>query len=329
MPRKLAGVAPAPMVLVNETRRCMIRIWVPDLDSPSYFVAIAAVELGLFKQEGVDIEFVYNTMQGPELMRDGKLDFIAGPAYVATRTFPAWKGVKLLCALSQYSYWFLAVRSTLDVKRGDLNALRGLRISAAPHWPEMSLRYMLGQAGIDLERDKVRIVAPPPPYGDKGFMARNGVDSIIQNTADAYWGNGMRVALGENLGIAKLHLDLRRGDGPAGARYYNFAALTAREHLVDERPDMAAGAVRAIVNAQKALKANPSISTAIGRKLFPTDEAELIARLIERDVPFYDAEISREAVDGLMRFATGCGLIKEALPYEALVATRFSYLWKQ
>ena len=168
-------------------------------------------------------------MKGPELMSEGKLDFIAGPAYAGTRAFTAWEGLKLLCALSQYSYWFMAVRSSLNVKRGDLEAIKGLRVSAAPAWPEMALRHMLAEAGIDLERDKVRIVPPPPPYGDKGFMARNGVDLIIQNTADAYWGNGMRVALGERLGIAKLHLDLRRGDGPPGARYYNFAALTVRE----------------------------------------------------------------------------------------------------
>src|SRR5262245_8094782 len=238
----------------------MFRIWVPELDSPSYFVAVAAVELGCFKQQGIAIEFVYNTMQGPELMREGKLDFIAGPAYAGTRAFPAWNGLKLLCALSQYSYWFLAVRASLDVKRGDLAALKGLRISAAPAWPEMALRHMLADAGIDLERDNISIVAPPPPYGDKGYMARNGVDTIIQNKADAYWGNGMRVALGEHLGIAKLHLDLRRGDGPAGARYYNFPALTARESLLAGEPKVAAGAVRAIVEAQKALKADPSLS---------------------------------------------------------------------
>ena len=307
----------------------MFRIWVPDLDSPSYFVAIAAVELGLFKQQGIAIEFVYNTMQGPELMREGKLDFIAGPAYAGTRAFPAWKGLRLLCALSQYSYWFLAVRSTLNVKRGDLGALKGLRISAAPAWPEMALRHMLVEAGIDLERDKIKIVPPPPPYGDKGYMARHGVDTIIANTADAYWGNGMRVALGEHLGIAKLHLDLRRGDGPPGARYYNFPALTARESLIREHPEVAAGAIRAIVKAQKALKANPSISTEIGQRLFPADEAPLIAGLIERDAPFYEAEISRGAVDGLMSFAQKYGLIKVAVPYEDLVATDLSPLWKE
>ena len=301
----------------------------PRSDSPSYFVAIAAVELGFFEQQGIPVEFVHNTNSGPELMREGKLDFIAGPAYVGTRAFPAWKGVKLLCALSQYSYWFMAVRSTLEVKRGDMQALKGLRISAAPAWPEMSLRHMLAEAGIDLERDKVRIVPPPPPYGDKGFMARNGVDTIIQNTADAYWGNGMRVALGEHLGLAKLHLDLRRGDGPPGARYYNFAALTARKSLTKEHPEVAAGAIRAIVMAQKALKENPSISTEIGQRLFPADEAQLIAGLIERDAPFYDAEISHDAVDGLVKFARSSGLVKDAVPYDDLVAVQFAHLWKE
>ena len=307
----------------------MYHIWVADLDSPSYFVATAAVELGFFKREGIDIEFVYNTREGPTLMREGKLDFMGGPSFVALRAFPEWKGVKVLCALAQYCYWFLAVRRDLDVKRGDLQALKGLRISAAITDPGKLLRHMLNEAGLDLERDKIQIVPPPPTYGDKGYMARNGIDAITQGLADAYWGNGLRVALGEKLGIAKLHLDLRRGDGPPGARYYNFAALTAREQLVKEHPEVAAGAIRAVRAAQKALKADPSLATGIGEKLFPADEAELIAPLIERDAPFYDAVITREAIDGVMKFAKSFGLIKEVLPYEAVVATEFSALWKE
>jgi NitT/TauT family transport system substrate-binding protein len=307
----------------------MYRIWVADLDSPSYFVATAAVELGYFKREGIDIEFVYNTREGPALMREGKLDFMGGPSFVALRAFPEWKGVKVLCALAQYCYWFLAVRRDLDVKRGDLQALKGLRISAAVTDPGKLLRHMLDEAGLDLERDKIQIVPPPPTYGDKGYMARNGIDAITQGLADAYWGNGLRVALGEKLGIAKLHLDLRRGDGPPGARYYNFAALTAREDLVKEHPEVAAGAIRAVRSAQKALKADPSLATGIGEKLCPADEAPLIADLIARDAPFYDAVITREAIDGVMKFAKGFGLIKDVLPYEAVVATEFSGLWKE
>jgi NitT/TauT family transport system substrate-binding protein len=106
----------------------------------------------------------------------------------------------LLCSLSHYSYWFLAVRKDLDVKKGDLSALKGLRISVAQSWPGMGLRHMLADAGFDLARDNITILPPPPPVGDKGWMGRNGVDAVTSGDADAFWGNGMRVAISETLG---------------------------------------------------------------------------------------------------------------------------------
>jgi NitT/TauT family transport system substrate-binding protein len=307
----------------------MLRLAVADLDSPSYFVATAAAELGFFTQEGVDIELerAFGAKDGPERLRDGTLHFFAGPAYAATRAFPGWKGAKLLCALSQYAYWFMAVRADLDVKRGDVGALKGLRISSSTAFPVVALRHMLAEAGIDLSRDNVRIVPTPSTNTDGHLRGRAGIDAITQGMADAYWGNGMRVALGEALGVAKLHLDLRRGDGPPGARWYNFAALTTTERLIEERPQIAAGAVRAIVRAQRALQADPSLATQIGNRLFPPDEASLIAGLIARDAPFYDATISPEAVAGLNKFATANGLIAEPIPYDRLVASQFRHLW--
>jgi ABC-type nitrate/sulfonate/bicarbonate transport system substrate-binding protein len=92
---------------------------------------------------------------------------------------------------------------------------------------------------------------------------------------------------------------------------------------------VAAGAIRSIVKAQKALQANPALSTDIGRRLFPADEAELIAGLIARDAPFYQPGITHEAVDGLMKFATRGGLIRQPVPYADLVATELSHLWNE
>ena len=308
----------------------MFRLMVADFDSPSYFVAIAAVELGFFKQEGIDIELerTYGAHNAANRLRDGTLHFFGGPAYSAVTAFPAWKGAKLLCALSQYAYWFLAIRADLDAKRGDLGALKGLRISTSMAAPVLGLRHLLVESGIDLERDNVRIV-PAPPSKDGRWMGHAGVEALKQGLADAYWGNAMRVAIGEQLGVAKLHLDLRRGDGPPGARWYNFAALTTTERLINEQPQIAAGAVRAIVETQKALKADPSLAAAIGGCLFPPDEAPLIADLIARDAPFYRAIISSEAVDGLNRFAEAVGLISEPVPYERMVASQFRQLWKE
>ena len=161
-----------------------------------------------------------------------------------------------------------------------------------------------------------------PNTKDEHLKYRVGVDALGQNIADAYWGNGMRLAIGEKLGVAKVHLDLRRGDGPSGARFYNFPALTTTERLIEEHPDVAAGAVRAIVKAQQALKADPSRATPIAERLFASEAASLIAGLIARDAPFYDATISAEAVDGINKFAIANGLLSGPLPYDGLVASR-------
>ena len=88
----------------------MYHIWVADLDSPSYFVATAAVELGFFKREGIDIEFVYGTREGPAMLREGRVDFIGGPAFIGLRAYPDWTGAKLLCALAPSYSLLLAAR---------------------------------------------------------------------------------------------------------------------------------------------------------------------------------------------------------------------------
>ena len=125
----------------------MYRLMVADVDSPSYFVATAAVILGLFKKEGVDVEFVpeYGAKHGPEKLLDGSIHFFGGPAFAATRAFPGWKGAKLLCALAQHSYWFMGVRKDLDIARGDIKGLKGLRISSSFAFPRTALRHMLVQ----------------------------------------------------------------------------------------------------------------------------------------------------------------------------------------
>jgi ABC-type nitrate/sulfonate/bicarbonate transport system substrate-binding protein len=104
--------------------------------------------------------------------------------------------------------------------------------------------------------------------------------------------------------------------------------LTTTERLVQERPEIAAGAVRAIRKAQAALKADPSRATPIGERLFAPEAASLISGLIARDAPFYGAAISAEAVDGINRFAVANGLLAAPLSYDRLVAAQFRDLWQ-
>jgi len=127
--------------------------------------------------------------------------------------------------------------------------------------------------------------------------------------------------------MAKLHIDLRRGVGPPEARWYNFPALLASERLIEERPDAVAGAIRAIIKTQQALRATPSLAGKVGRKVFPPEEAELITELVERDAPFYEARISPEAIVGLNKFCIATGLLSRPVPYDEIVANGFADLW--
>jgi ABC-type nitrate/sulfonate/bicarbonate transport system substrate-binding protein len=101
---------------------------------------------------------------------------------------------------------------------------------------------------------------------------------------------------------------------------------TAR--LVKEQPDIAAAAVRAIVKTQRALKANPQLAAKAAQRLFPAEEASLIAYEIARDAPFYDPTITEEMVAHISRFAREVGTLDGEVTYEQVVATQFAPLWK-
>ncbi len=307
-----------------------MRIAVPDLVSNSYFPAVAAVELGLFRDQGIDmeLEMVFPIGRAMEALRDGGIDFVAGPAHAAPASFPGWQGAKLLAALSQHTFWVLVLHSDLEVESGDVTAVKGLRIGAAPG-PDAALRRLLAEAGIDPERDGVSL-APVPGSGEPGVsFGVHAAQSLKEGEIDGFWANAMGAEVSVRSGIGKVALDPRRGLGPSAARDYTFAALVASNRLIEESPATVAGAVRAVVEAQRALRANPALAAEIGRRLFPPGEAALIEELVRRDAPYYTAEISPESVASLNEFCCNLGSLPAGVPYEQVVAGQFSHLWQE
>ena len=295
-----------------------MKVAIPDLISPSYFPAIAAVELGFFKQEGIDatLELLYPVTKTYEDLRDGKLDFVGGAAHAVLYAFKDWQGAKLLCALAQNMYWFLVVRSNLNARKGDLSVLKGLKIGAAPG-PVDGLKQLLKREGItDVQ------IGPVPGFavGQTASFGLLAAKALEEGKIDGFWANGMGAEVAVRSGIGTLVLDARR-DGSDEAKGYTFPALVATQKLIDENPAAAAGAVRAVMNAQRALKEDPERATAVGKKLFPPTEASLIAELIRRDLPFYDASISKKTVDSMNRFAQDLGILSAPVHYRQVVWT--------
>ena len=306
-----------------------MRIAVPDLVSNSYFPAVAAVELGFFQGQGIDmeLEMVFPVGRAMEASRDGDVDFVAGPAHAILSAFPGWQGAKLLAALSQHTFWVLVLRSNLGVQPGDVAAVKGLRIGAAPG-PDAALRRLLAEAGVDPARDVA--LAPVPGSGEPGVsFGVHAAEALEQGVIDGFWANAMGAEVAVRSGIGNVVLDPRRGVGPPAARDYTFAALVATDRLIEESPATAEGAVRAVVDAQRALRANPSQAAEVGQRLFPPGEAALIEDLVRRDAPYYSSKISPDSVASLNEFCRNNGRLSGDVAYEQVVASQFANLWSE
>jgi NitT/TauT family transport system substrate-binding protein len=304
-----------------------LRIAAVDLISNTCFPALAADELGFYKAEGLDARIELVAMLGAtKALRDGSADaMVAGSVHDVLTEFPDWRRAKIVVALSQGTPWLLVVRADLAAKRGDINAVRGLRLTAA-EGPDLALKQMLIGAGIDPSHDLQIVELPGAKSRDVSFGVF-AARALEAGQIDGFWANAMGGETAVSRGAGKILVDVRRGDDPDEVRYFTFAGMATTDNFVEREPEAIAAAVRAIVKAQKALRNDPSLAQDVGRRKFPKEAAELIARVVERDVPFYNPVISEEAVAKMNRFAQSVGHLSGPVPYANVVAIQFRELW--
>jgi NitT/TauT family transport system substrate-binding protein len=305
-----------------------MRIAAVDLVSNTCFPMLAADELGLFKAQGVDVQIELAAMLGAtKALRSGTADaMVAGSVHDLLTEFPQWAGVKVVVALSQGTPWLLVVRADLQARQGDLNAVKGLRITAA-EGPDLALRQMLLSARIDPARDLQIVELPGARARDVSFGVF-AARALEAGQIDGFWANAMGAETAISRGVGKVLVDVRRGDDPGEVRRYTFAGLGTTDSYIAEHPDEVAAVIRAIVQAQKTLKEKPTLAEEVGRRKFPKEAAELIARVVARDLVFYDPFISEQAVTALNSFARAVGHLATPVDYEQVAAVRFRDLWR-
>ena len=84
--------------------------------------------------------------------------------------------------------------------------------------------------------------------------------ALEERKIDGFWANGMGAEVAVRRGVGTVVLDVRRGDGPKRCFNYTMASIAATDALIARAPDAAAGAVRAIVKTQAALRQNVELA---------------------------------------------------------------------
>ena len=282
-----------------------MKLAVPDMISNSYFPAIAAIELGCFKQEGLDVslELIYPVDKSYAALREGTVDFVGGSAHSA------------LCGVSA-----MAGRQA-PVRAGARHVLvpghaQGPRRQARRPQRGQGTQHRRGAVGRDGAappadrsrhrpgRDRVKIAPVPGAQGAGVNFGVTAAKALEERKIDGFWANGMGTEVAVRRGVGTVVLDVRRGDGPKPCFNYTMASIAA-----SRPPDRALARDRGRRRArhgEDACRLEGRMSRArprSARKLFPPSEAELIAELIRRDLPYYDASISKSFVAGMNQFS--------------------------
>jgi len=230
------------------------RIATPDLVTNSYFPALAAEELGIFREEGIDAHVeLLPSLDAVNALRDGVVDFVAGGAHTTLLAFPQWKGAKLVVTLSQGTPWLLVLRSDIPARRGDIGAVKGMRIGAAPG-PDRAFLRLLAESGLDPARDGISIGQVPGALDPGASFGVVAAEALERRLVDGFWANALGSETAVRRGVGKIVADVRRGDGPPDAGQYTFAALATTEALITHEPERVAAGIRAIVRAQRMLR---------------------------------------------------------------------------
>src|SRR2546425_9836214 len=95
-----------------------MRIATPDLVTNSYFPALAAEELRLYREEGLDAHVeLLPSLDAVNALRDGAVDFVAGGRHTLLLALPGGEGAKLAPALSPGTPWGLGPPAGRQARR--------------------------------------------------------------------------------------------------------------------------------------------------------------------------------------------------------------------
>jgi ABC-type nitrate/sulfonate/bicarbonate transport system substrate-binding protein len=215
-------------------------------------------------------------------------------------------------------YWYLVMHKDFGAARGDIAAVKGRRIGAAP-WVELGLRGILDAVGIDPKAVGTEIGPVPKVPGVGPNFGVSAFKALQTRQIDGFWANGMAAELAERHGVGTVVLDVRRGDGPAGCFSYTFASIAASDNVLASRSVIGTAVKRAIRRAHDLLRNDIGLAEKIGSRLFPAEEASLIGSLIARDLPWYDTDIQTSDFGAMNSFLDRLGLLNRAPTFEEVI----------
>lgn len=281
-----------------------------------------AERAGYFKAENLDVTFVQFGSGS-----DGARGLVAGAADVGTMDLATvlqfierGQRFRVIANNRRGPTIALLVRSDLDIRKGDLAALKGLRIgvSSAGSFTDQYLRLLLAESGLSPDRD-VTIL----PIGN--FTNQLAAMQSRKIDAQMSWAPGITIL--EQANAAKLFLDPRVGEGPQRLVGMVGLVVASPEKYVAENREAVRRVTRALAKAARDLQNVATFSEAV-RAENPNLDASVIRAMAPAEAAGYTPELTPRHVATINEVYRASGLLKTEVPYDAVVDRELAALWK-
>ena len=287
------------------------------------FPDYVAQDMGLFAKHGLDVEMIYGTgIQVANIMVSGSAEFGAFAVEHGIAVSSKGQDVKLLVLNQTLPPFSIIVRNDVPTPNAGhaypamLKDLKGLKIgiTTAGASTDISLRFLLRQAGLDPQKD-VSIV----PLGDTSAQ----VAGLKNRAADAMLGvepAPLQAVYG--LKIGRNILDLESGEGPETFREYAYNAVFARASYLKDHQQVARNLVAAIVEAEKLINdpAHLDDVAKVAAKNMRGIDPSLLRFYVEKYRSIFRPVATKKAIENVNQVMVGAKQIPQAVPYERLVA---------
>ena len=314
----LAGLLLPSLVAAQEVKIASFRAF-------AFFPAWFAKDAGYFEREGVNVEILFFA-SGSEMTSAMLSRSVAFSTTSADRPMLLKdKGQQTLnlIALTVRSPFSLLLPSAANLPYADVAALKGKRIGMTQRGSstDTAIRALLRPAGIDPDRD-VTLLALGSAENGVAALKTGQIEALIVSEP------GTSIAIHQEK-VAKMHLDMRKAEGPPAASRATFFTLQATEDFVRANADVTRKVMRAVCLATKAAKADLPAAVKVAQKYYPKMDPALLSVILANEAPTFGSEITAEMIASVAETAVAVKVIQKIYTLDDVVIGKdYRSLWR-
>jgi NitT/TauT family transport system substrate-binding protein len=290
------------------------------------FPIYVAKDLGLFEKHGLAVEIIYGKgIQPTNMVVSGATEFGGFAVEHGITVIGKGQHVKLLVLNQTLPPFNLIVRNDVPTPSKDMpypamiKDIKGLKlgISTPGASTDLTLRFLLQQAGLDPQRD-VKLI----PVGEPSTQIAALKNGLIDGTL-AFEPIQAEAVLGQK--IAKSVLDIEAANGPEMFHEYAYNGIFAKQSYLDSNPQAARAIVAAIVEAEQMINDPKSFDRIVGvaEKNMVGVNPEALRLFLTRYKGIFNPIATPKAIENVNAFLLIQKHIEKAVPFSSVIATSF------